>query len=194
MAPGIWEGNVDMSRIYNHDDTPQFVKYGEGGAASELVYSPKGEECKKAVAENIECDTNHPFVCLDGSLVLCHVIFKGETLTSKMITSDAVEKIKNLLISNTENGSQDGRSCLAVYKFFATKVINESKKPCVILTDGHSSRFNYDVMSFCRNTVFISSWVSQILHMSRSCLTKLMQLYMKHTDVAQKISLEMMRT
>ena len=41
--------------------------------------------------------TVHPFVSLDGSLALCHVIFKGEAITNSMITSNAVGRIGNLL-------------------------------------------------------------------------------------------------
>ena len=25
VEPGVWDGNIDISRIYNHDETPQFV-------------------------------------------------------------------------------------------------------------------------------------------------------------------------
>ena len=137
LEPGVWEGNIDTSRIYNHDETPQFVRYGQGGAAPELVYCEKGKECKQYVAENRECVTVHPFVSLDGSLVLCHVIFKGEAINSNMVTSNAVEKIDNLFISTTESGSQDGRSCYEVHKFFNSNVADDSKKPLVMLTDGH---------------------------------------------------------
>ena len=28
IEPGVWEGSIDTSRIYNHDETPQFVRYG----------------------------------------------------------------------------------------------------------------------------------------------------------------------
>ena len=34
VAPGKWKGNVDMTRVYNHDETPQFVNYGVDGTAS----------------------------------------------------------------------------------------------------------------------------------------------------------------
>ena len=67
-----------------------------------------------------------------------------------MITTNAVENIENLFISTTESGSQDGRSCYEVYKFF-NHVIDDNKKPVVVLTDGHSSRFNVDVLRTCRD-------------------------------------------
>ena len=65
-----------------------------------------------------------------------------------MITTNAVENIENLFISTTESGSQDGRSCYEVYKFF-NHVIDDNKKTVVVLTDGHSSRFNVDVLRTC---------------------------------------------
>ena len=116
----------DISRIYNHDETRQFVRYDDDGAAPELVYCEKGKECKRYISENRECVTIHPFVSLDGSLVLCHIIFKAESINSN--TYNAVEKIENLYISTTENGSQDGRSLYEIYKYFNTKVANKIKK------------------------------------------------------------------
>ena len=41
----VWKGDIDTSRIYNHDETPQFVRYGHGGVAPELVYCEMGKEC-----------------------------------------------------------------------------------------------------------------------------------------------------
>ena len=120
IEPGVWEGSVDTSRIYNHDETPQFVRYGDDGAAPGLVYCEKGNECKQYISENRECVTIHPFVSLDGSLVLCHIIFKAESIYSNMVTYNAVEKIENLYISTTENGSQDGQSLYEIYKYFNT--------------------------------------------------------------------------
>ena len=119
--PGVWEGKIDTSRIYNHDET-----------------------------ENRACVTIHPFVSPDGCITICHFILKGESITSNMITTNAVENIENLLKSTTESGSQDGRSCYEVYKFF-NHVIDDNKKTVVVLTDGHSSRFNVDVLRTCRD-------------------------------------------
>ena len=27
IGPGKWEGDIDTSRVYNHDETPQFLNY-----------------------------------------------------------------------------------------------------------------------------------------------------------------------
>ena len=32
--PGKWSGVIDTSRVFNHDETPQFVNYGIDGTAS----------------------------------------------------------------------------------------------------------------------------------------------------------------
>ena len=125
IETGVREGSIDTSRIYNHDETPQFVRYGDDGAAPGLVHCENGKECKQYISENRECVTIHPFVSLDGSLVLFHIIFMAESINSNMVTYNAVEKIENLYISTTENGSQDGRSLYEIYKYFNIKVANK---------------------------------------------------------------------
>ena len=47
VEPGVWTGNIDTSRIFNHDETPQFVNYGVDGTQGGLVYCGKGQECKQ---------------------------------------------------------------------------------------------------------------------------------------------------
>ena len=47
VAPGKRKGNVDMTQVYNHDETPQFVNYRIDSTASGLCYAAKGESCKK---------------------------------------------------------------------------------------------------------------------------------------------------
>ena len=46
VEPGVWTGNIDTSRIFNHDETPQFVNYGVDETQGGLVYCGKGQECK----------------------------------------------------------------------------------------------------------------------------------------------------
>ena len=121
---GVWEGSIDWSRIFNHDETPQFVNYGVDGTANGLVYSGKGELCQKMLRENRECVTIHPFVSLAGDIDLCHVIFKGKGIKSHMAPKVAITKIPNLLISTTDIGTQDHTSLLAAYKQFY-KVLTE---------------------------------------------------------------------
>lgn len=69
ISDGIWEGDIDTSRIFNHDETPQFVNYGVDGTALGLVYAGKGETCKKMIRENRESVTINPFVSLSGNFI-----------------------------------------------------------------------------------------------------------------------------
>ena len=39
VGPGVWEGDIDLSRIFNHDETPQFINYGVDGTPNGLVYA-----------------------------------------------------------------------------------------------------------------------------------------------------------
>ena len=68
-----------------------------------------------------------------------------------MVPKEAVEKIDNLFISTTENGVQDHKSLLSTYKFL-DKILEkkEVKKPVVLLSDGHSSRLDFDVLTYLR--------------------------------------------
>lgn len=55
IESGKWKGDIDLTRIFNHDETPQFVNYGVDVTPSGLVYAAKGESCKKVIRENREC-------------------------------------------------------------------------------------------------------------------------------------------
>ena len=77
------------------------------------------------------------------------MIFAGKGITSNMAPEEAVQKIKNLLISSTEKGSQDHCSLLECYKLFDKYLKqNNVERPVVVLSDGHTSRFDFDVMQF----------------------------------------------
>jgi len=121
IGPGKWRGNVDTSRIFNHDETPQFVNYND---KKSFVYCGKGDECKKLISENRECVTIHPFVSLSGEIILCHVIFKGKMITNQMCSSEEiVSKFQTLLISTTENGVQTHESLLEAYTGFKNRCV-----------------------------------------------------------------------
>lgn len=139
VAPGVWEGKIDTSRVINHDETPQFINYGVDGSASALLYAGKGDECKKLLRENRECVTIDPFVTLSGTVPLCHIIFKGSGITSHMASEKAAKNIDGLFISTTENGVQDHKSLLAVYKHLDTVITKRGiEKPVLLLSDGHT--------------------------------------------------------
>ena len=84
-GPGVWEGDVDTTRIYNHDETPQFVNYGVDGSAGGFVYGARGEEVKKMITENRECVTINPVISLAGKVCMCQVIFSSKGVSSNMV-------------------------------------------------------------------------------------------------------------
>ena len=42
---GVWSGSINTHRIFNHDETPQFINYGVNGSASGLIFTAKGDSC-----------------------------------------------------------------------------------------------------------------------------------------------------
>ena len=150
LEDGKWKGTIDGTRVFNHDETPQFINYGVDGTASNIYYCGKGEGCYGLIAENRECVTISPMVSLAGDIPICHVIFGSACIMGNMAPSEAVKSIKNLLVSNTENGFQTGKSCKSFYELFDKHLTrNNIERPVVVLTDGHSSRFDLDVLRYC---------------------------------------------
>ena len=41
-GPGVWTGELDTTRVFNHDETPQFINYGVDGTATGLVCQERG--------------------------------------------------------------------------------------------------------------------------------------------------------
>ena len=79
------------------------------------------------------------------------MIFKAMGITSTMVPKDAADKIRNLLISTSENGVSTNETFLAAVEEFDEYLAeNKIKRPVVLLSDGHSSRFEYDVLAFLR--------------------------------------------
>ena len=150
IRSGSWTGKIDPRRVINNDETPQFIDYGTSGHANNIYYAGSGEGCSRASSENRECVTVHPTINLNGEVVSCHVIFAGSGISSNMAPVSAVESIQNLLISVTEHGSQTGKSLLRFYQELdKTLTSNKITRPVVVMTDGHSSRFDLEVLRFC---------------------------------------------
>ena len=77
------------------------------------------------------------------------MIFAGKGIISNMAPEEAAQKFKNLLISSTEKGSQDHCSLLECYKLFHKYLTeNNVEHPVVALSDGHTPKFDFDVMQF----------------------------------------------
>ena len=66
-----------------------------------------------------------------------------------MAPAAAVENVKHLLISTTEHGVSDHESFRAAcVEFDEYLTEHEVQRPVVLLGDGHSSRFDFDVLTF----------------------------------------------
>ena len=37
LETGIWNGDIDTSRIFNNDETPQFISYGRNNVRSSVM-------------------------------------------------------------------------------------------------------------------------------------------------------------
>ena len=153
IKPGKWTGNIDTSRIWAHDETPQFVSFNNSGNSRALVLGAKGEDCSKLMTENRDCITIQPFSSFQGDLAMCQVIFSGAGITSHMAPEAAESDIDNLLVSVNENAVSDHKTLLAGYKNL-DKVLESKKvkRPVVLIADGHGSRFEEKVMSFCEKS------------------------------------------
>ena len=83
------------------------------------------------------------------------MIFAGKGIKSQIAPQKAVENIKNLITSTTENGCQDNALSLAAYKKLDKHLTDKAiERPVVLLADGHSSRFDFKVLQFlCENKI-----------------------------------------
>ena len=65
---------------------------------------------------------------------------------------EVVNNIGQFLLPTTESGDQDHNSLLDVHTYFNECITEKGiKKHVVILSDGHSSRFNAEVMEHVRD-------------------------------------------
>ena len=149
IQPGVWTGKIDNTRVYNHDETPQFINYGVDGTPNGLVYAGRGVSSKRMMRENRQCVTINPVVSLSRVICVCQLIFDTKGIPNQMAPKEAVEKIDNLLISTTDNGYQDYNSLLACYKLFY-KCLDRAdiERPVVLPSDSHFSKFDFEVLKF----------------------------------------------
>ena len=82
VGPGVWVGDIDLSRIFNHK-TPQFINYGVDGIPNGLVYAGRGEACKLLQKENRESVTIRPLVSFAGTAVIISVYVLLHSICNK---------------------------------------------------------------------------------------------------------------
>ena len=157
ICPGIWQGAIDLSRIWAHDETPQFINFNASGQSKKKIFAGTGHDCSRLLKENRESVTVQPFSSFAGELALVQVVFAGAGMTSHMCPKEAVEKIPNLLVSVEEKGCSTGATILEAYKELS-KVIDTKREGesdnvqvHVIISDGHKSRFDPKVMQLCED-------------------------------------------
>ena len=164
IAPGKWKGNIDTSRIWAHDETPQFISFNNSGQSRKLIIGAKGENCSKLIKENRDCITVQPFSSFKGDLAMCQAIFSGAGITSHMAPGAAETEIENLLVFVNESAVSDHKALLAGYKNLdEVLTLRKIKRPIVVLADGHGSLFDEGVMSFCEKTSLDNSFYPRIL-------------------------------
>ena len=56
----MWKGDVDLSRIWANDETPQFINYGSTGQSKKKIYVSTGHDCNITTKENGESDILSP--------------------------------------------------------------------------------------------------------------------------------------
>ena len=153
-SPGIWEGKVDVSRIWAHDETPQFINFNASGQSKKKIYAGSGDDCAELAKENRESVTVQPFSNFAGELTMVQVVFAGAGFTSHMCPKSAAGKIPNLLISVNQHGCSTGDTLYSAYKELFATVISPRRQPGkedeahVIIADGHKSRFDLQVLKF----------------------------------------------
>ena len=142
-------GDIDTTSVYNHDETSQFVNYEVDGNLNGLVFAGWGESYQRMIRENTECITVHHFVSFGGDIAMCHIIFKRKSISARMTPKEAAEWIPSFLISTNDSGSQVHSTLLSAYQMFDCCLDqNNIKQPLVFLSDGHSSKFDSDVLTF----------------------------------------------
>lgn len=61
VSPGIWQGAIDLTRIWAHDETPQFINFNASGQSKKKIFAGTGHDCSKLLKENRESVTIQPF-------------------------------------------------------------------------------------------------------------------------------------
>ena len=87
-SPGIWEGEVDVSRIWAHDETPQFINFNASGQSKKKIFAGSGDDCAELAKENRESVTVQPFSNFAGELAMVQVVFAGAGITSHYVPKE----------------------------------------------------------------------------------------------------------
>ena len=82
-----------------------------------------------------------------GDVCICQIIFKATGITSAMVLPEPARRIPHLLISTAENGVSTHQTFLArAQEFDEYLELKGIQRPVVLLSDGHGSRLNHNVL------------------------------------------------
>jgi hypothetical protein len=141
-------------RIFNCDETPQFINYASCTRTLRRV-GVKGKRASKYTNENRESVTLSPLISLDGKCALLQVLFAQKYLRRDQVTPAIFNAFKaagtKLILGCTERGYQTSKSWLDFLGYFDNWLTDEGiPRPVALLLDGHISRFDLAVLTFCR--------------------------------------------
>ena len=156
---GIMEADGTISpencrRIFNCDETPQFINYAVCVRTLRRV-GVKGKRPTKYRKEVRESVTISPMISLDGQCALVQVLFAEKHITREQVSAEIFKLFRDagskLVVGATEKGYQTSRSWLDFLTIF-DKWLTEFGivRPVVLLLDGHITRFDLAVLAFCR--------------------------------------------
>eukprot|EP00958_Prasinococcus_capsulatus_P023688 scaffold3586_cov404-Prasinococcus_capsulatus_cf.AAC.26 len=154
---------ADPSRLINIDELPQFVDYHtETGGGKVLRYASRTgkKTATVATAANRESITVHMTIGLDGFLYGLVILLARSQFTASMIPDEMevfTEKIDEEakfstygMVALTERGMQTGQTLLESMRQLDSELSARGvKRPVVIMSDQHASRFDADVLEFC---------------------------------------------
>ena len=151
--PGfLIDGKIaDPRRVLNSDECPN--PFGGTGGKQKVV-GGAGEPCRKLVSSARQHTSLDVMVGLDGHIFGPHLIFAGKTIQRQMVPDPKV--VQNSIISATEKGYQIGDTLLAALKIWDRDLVARNvPKPIIWCTDGHASRLNLAVLTWCRGNGWI---------------------------------------
>ncbi|KAK3269961.1 hypothetical protein CYMTET_21613 [Cymbomonas tetramitiformis] len=152
----------DPRRLLNRDETPQFMDYNSlrGNNIRKRV-SAKGKSAIIPKAENRESVTVDVVMDLSGFLYGAHLLLARDTLTESVSPDElssfdsCIHEHQKLstygLLTLNESGCQTGTTLLQRYVMLDAELTARGvPRPVVEMTDNHDSRYDEQVLEFCK--------------------------------------------
>ena len=166
-------GAIDLKRLLNMDETPQYIDYHpKVGNNVEKLYTAKGEQAVSGEAINRECNTVDLCWGADGFAYGTHILVARKTVTESMLPDNEDSPLKDstpfaqlsnpkcdeltmcsshVLITVNESGVQTGESMLARMKMLDAELTERKvQRPVVFMVDNADRIYDDEVMAFAR--------------------------------------------